>query len=186
MGLQRVGHDWATSLSLLWNTNLHFLLLFNFSVVRLFATPWTAACQASLSFTVSWNLLKLMSIEWMMLSNHFVLCRPHSLPALSLSQYQDLFQWVGSSPSGGQNIGASTLASVLPVSIQSISFRIDWFEFLPVQGILKSLLQHQFENINSWALSLLYGLTLTSIHGYWKNHSFDYMDLCRQGDISAF
>ena len=69
---------------------------------------------------------------------------------------------------------------------ESVSFRIDWFEFLAVQGILKSLLQHQFENINSWALSLLYGLTLTSIHGYWKNHSFDYMDLCRQSDISAF
>ena len=67
-----------------------------------------------------------------------------------------------------------------------ISFRIDWFDLFEAQGTLKSLLQHQFENINSWALSLLYGLTLTSIHGYWKSLSFDCMYLCRQNDVSAF
>ena len=63
-----------------------------------------------------------------------------------------------------------------------ISFRIDWFDLLAVQGTLKSLLQHH----SSLVLSLLYGPTLTSIHDYWKNHSFDYMDLCQQSDISAF
>ena len=57
-----------------------------------------------------------------------------------------------------------------------ISFRIDWFDLLAVQGILKSLLQHQFENINSLVLSLLYGPTPTSIHDYWKNYSFEYME----------
>ena len=51
--------------------------------------------------------------------------------------------------------------------------RIDRFDLLAVQGILKSLLQHQFENINSLVLSLLYGPTPTSVHDYWKNHSFD-------------
>ena len=67
-----------------------------------------------------------------------------------------------------------------------ISFRMDWFDLLAVQGTLKSLLQPQFKSINSLLLSLLYGPTLTSIHVYWKNHSFDYMDLCQQSDESAF
>ena len=58
-----------------------------------------------------------------------------------------------------------------------ISFRIYWFDLLAVQGTLKSLLQ-QFNSINSSALSLLYSSTLTSIHDYWKNHSFDYTDPC--------
>ena len=61
-----------------------FLLLLSLSVTWLFAAPWTAACQASLSFTISWNLLKLMSIEWMMLANHFVLCHPPLLFLLSV------------------------------------------------------------------------------------------------------
>ena len=63
------------------------------------------------------------------------------------------------------------------------SFRLDWLDLLAVQGTLKSLLQHQFENINSLVLSFLYGPTLTSIHNYWKNHSFNYMDLCQQSKI---
>ena len=61
-----------------------------------------------------------------------------------------------------------------------ISFRIDWFDLLVVQETLKSLLQHQFKSINYSVLSFLYGPTLTSIHDYWKNHSFDYRDLCQQ------
>ena len=64
-----------------------------------------------------------------------------------------------------------------------ISFRIDCFD-LAVQGTLKILLQHQFKSINSSVL--LFGPTLTSIHDYWKNHSFDYMDLCWQSNVSAF
>ena len=68
-----------------------------------------------------------------------------------------------------------------------ISFRIDWIDLLAVQGILKSLLQLlQFENTSSSALNLLYGPTLTFVHDYWKNHSFDYMDLCQQSDVSSF
>ena len=62
------------------------------SHVQLFATSWAAAHQASLSFTVSWNLLKLMSIESMMPSNHLIFCGPPSPPALNLSQHQCLFQ----------------------------------------------------------------------------------------------
>ena len=66
--------------------------------------------------------------------------------------------------SGGQSIGTSASASVLPMNIQ-ISFKIDWFDFLAVQGTLKSFLQHH-KSINSSALCLLYGLALISIHDY--------------------
>ena len=66
-----------------------------------------------------------------------------------------------------------------------ISFKIDWLDLLVVQGTLKSLLQ-QFKSIHSSSLSLLYGPTLTSIHNYWKTHSFLDMDLCQQNDVSAF
>ena len=83
--------------------------------------------------------------------------------------------------SSSRSIGAS--ASVLPMNI---SFRINWFDLLAAQGTLKSFPTSQFKSINSLAFSLLYGPTLTSIHDYWKNHSFDYMDLCKQSDASAF
>ena len=65
-----------------------------------------------------------------------------------------------------------------------ISFRMNWLDLLAVQGALKSLLQHHSSKAS--ILSLLYGPTLTSIHDYWKNNSFDYTDLCWQSDISAF
>ena len=62
-----------------------------------------------------------------------------------------------------------------------ISFRMDWFDLLAVQGTLKSL--QKFKNINTSVLSFLYGPTVTSILDYWKNHSFDYRDLCRQSNV---
>ena len=71
---------------------------------QLFSIPWTAARQASLSFTISWSLLKLMSIKSVMPSNHLILCPPPSPPALDLSQHQSLFQWVGSSHQVVNNI----------------------------------------------------------------------------------
>ena len=67
----------------------------SFSRVQLFATPWTAVCQASLFITNSWDLLKLMSIELVMPSNHLILSSP-SHPVFNLSQHQGLFQWVSS------------------------------------------------------------------------------------------
>ena len=68
-----------------------------------------------------------------------------------------------------------------------ISFRIDWCDLLAVQRTLESLLQHHRSEASIlWCSSLLCGPTLTSIHDYWKNHSFDYVDLCRQNDVSAF
>ena len=74
--------------------------------------------------------------------------------------------------------------SFIPVNECSgfISFMIDWFDFLAVQGSQESSPAPQFKSNNSLALSLLYGTTLTSVHDYWKIHSFDYVDLCWQSD----
>ena len=76
------------------------------SHVQLFVTPWTAARQASLSITNSWSLLKLMSIELVMPSNHLILCRPLLFPPLGLqkTQHQGLFKWVSSSYQGAKGL----------------------------------------------------------------------------------
>ena len=86
-------------------------------LLRLFAIPWTAALQASLSFTVSRSLLKLMSIESVMPSSHLVLSS-FSPPAFALSQHQSLFPVSWLFTSGGQSIEASASSSVLPMNIQ--------------------------------------------------------------------
>ena len=143
------------------------------SHVQLFAIPWTAARQASLSITNSWSLLKLMFIGSVMPSNHLILCRPLLLP-LSMFPSNKVFSSESVLPirwpkywSFSFNISPSNEYSGL------ISFRMDWLDLLAVQGTLKSLLQHQFKSINSSALSFLYSPTLTSIHDHWKNHSLD-------------
>ena len=86
------------------------------SHVRFFVTPWTAAHQASPSLTISWSLLKLMSIDLVMPSNHLVLCCPLLLP--SIFPIIRIFSSESALASGGQNIGASASASVLPMNIQ--------------------------------------------------------------------
>ena len=113
------------------------------SHVQLFATPWTAARQASLSFTVSWSLFRLLSIELMMPSNHLILC----LPLLLLPSLFPSLR-VFSSMKSALHIRWpkywSFIFSTSPSNEYSglISFRIDWFDGLSVQGTLKSLLQH--------------------------------------------
>ena len=112
------------------------------SHVRLFLTPWTAACQASLSITNSQNLLKLMSIELVMPSNHLILCCPFLLspsifPSIRVFSSESVLcirwpkYW-----SFGFSVSPSNEYSGL------ISFRMDWLDLLAVQGTLKSLLQH--------------------------------------------
>ena len=111
----------------------------------------------------------------------------HSLCPLLL--LLSIFSASGSFPmsqffaSGGPSIGAS--ATVLPMCIQGW-FRIDWFDLLAFQGTFKGLLQHHNSKASILQLSLFYGPTLIPIHDYWQNHSFDYMDLCQQSDVSAF
>ena len=115
-----------------------------------------------------------MSTESVMPSNHLILCRPLLLPLMfpSIRVFSNEsalhIRW----PkywSFSFNISLSNEYSGL------ISFRIDWFD-LAVQRTLKSPPALQFESVNSSALSLLYGTTLTSIHDFWKKHSFDYMN----------
>ena len=112
------------------------------SCVQLFATPWTAACQASLSITNFWSLLKLMPIESVMPSNHLILYRsllllPSIFPSFRVFSIESVLHirwpkyW-----SFSFSISPSNESSGL------ISFRIDWLDLLAVQGTLKSLIQH--------------------------------------------
>ena len=99
---------------------VQFSSIQSLSRVWLFATPWITARQASLSITNSWSLLKLMPMESVMLSSHLILCRPfsscpQSLPASGSFPVSQLFPW------GGQSIGISALASVLPMNTQDWS-----------------------------------------------------------------
>ena len=142
------------------------------SCVWLFATPWISACQASLSITNSWSSTKLMSIESVMPSSHLILCRPLLLLP-SIFPSIRVFPKESALPIRWPSTGVSASASVLPMNIQDW-FPLGWLvgspcrprdsqEFSPMP---------QFKSINSLALSSLYGPTLTSIHDYWKNHSF--------------
>ena len=121
---------------------MQFSSVQSLSRVWLFAAPWTAACQASLSITNSQSLLKLMSIESVMPSNHLILCRPLLLPP---SIFTNIRVFSNESAlrikwpkywSFSFNISPSSEHSGL------ISFRMDWLDLLAVQGTLKSLLQH--------------------------------------------
>ena len=149
-------------------------------------TPWTAARQASLSFTISRSLPKLMSIESAMPSSHLILC--HSLFLLP-SVFSSIRVFSNELPLCIRWTKYWSFSfSICPFNEYSglISFRIDWLDLLAVQGTLKSSPTPQFKSINSLVLSLLYGPTLTSIYNYWKNQSLDYMYLCWQSDVSVF
>ena len=134
------------------------------------ATPWIAAHQGSLSITNSWSLLKLMSIELVMPSNHLLLSRP--LLPLSIFPSIKVFSSESALHIRWPKYWNFTIS---PSNNYSwlISFWIDWFD-LVVQGTLKS---SPVPRISSSVLSLLYGPALTSVHDYWKNHTFDYTDL---------
>ena len=147
------------------------------SHVQLFVTPWTVGCQAPLSSTISSSLLKFMSIELVMLSNHIVLCQPLLLPLIFLASGSFPVSWLF--VPGGQSTKASDSETVFPISIE------DWFP-LGLTGMISlhprdsqgSSPAPWFESINFLALSLLYGPILPSVDDYWENHSYDYMDLC--------
>ena len=131
-------------------------------------TPWVVACPASLSITIFQNLLKSV-----MPTNHLILCHPLLLlpsmfPSIGVFNSESVLHikwpkyW-------------SFSFSICPSSEYSglISFRMDWLDLLVVQGLSRVFSNTTLRSINSLVLSLLYGPTLTSIHGYWKNHSFD-------------
>ena len=141
------------------------------SRVWLFATPWIAECQASLSITKSSSLLKLMSNKSVMPCNQLILCCAlillpsifHSIRVFSNKSVLHI-RW----PkywSFSFSISPSTEYSGL------VSFRIDWLDLLAVPQ--ESSPSPQFKSISSSVLSFLYGPPLTSVHDYWKNHSVD-------------
>ena len=137
----------------------------------------------SLSFTISWCLLRFMSIELVIPSNYLILYHPLLLlpsifPGIRVfsSESAHCMRWpkywsFSISPSNEY--------------LELISFRIDWFDLLTVQGTQEFSPTPQFKSINSSVLSLLYSPAFISVPDYWKNHSFDYMDLCQQSDASA-
>ena len=116
------------------------------SCVWLFAAPWTAACQASLSFTNSWALFKLMFIESVMPSNQLILCYPLLLLPSIFSQHQGLYRWVSSLHQVDEvlefQLRHQSFALVCNEYSGLISFKIDWLDLLAIQGTLKSPLQH--------------------------------------------
>ena len=151
----------------------HIFSMFIFRSVQLFGTPRTATHQASLSFTISWSLSNSCPLsQWChsTISSSVVPLSSclQSSPASGSFLMSQLFTW------GSLSIGASASASVLPVNIQ------DWFP-LGVTGLISLLskgLSRVFSNTTVqkhqfFRVQLLYGSTLTSIHDYWKNQSFD-------------
>ena len=149
-------------------------------------TPWTAAWQAFLSITNSQSLLKLMSIESVIPSNHLILCCPLLLPP-SIFTSTRVFPY-GSVLHIRWLKDWSFSFSISPSNEYSgqISFRMDWLDLLAVQGLSKVFSNTTVQKHQSLVLSFLCSPTLTSIHDYWKNHSFDYTDLCRQRNVSTF
>ena len=163
-----------------------FISVQSLSTVRLFQTPRTAAHQAYLSITNSGVCPNSCpSSQW---------CHPTI--SSSVDPFSSCLQSFSASgsfpvsqffPSGSQSIGVSPLASVLSVNIQDW-FPLGWTGWISLQskGLSRvfsntTVQKHQFS-----ALGFLYSPTLTSIHDYWKNHSFDYTDLCWQSNVSAF
>ena len=164
------------------NFNVALFVVQSPSCVRVFVTPWTAAGQASLSLTISWSLLKFMSIALVMPSNHLILY--HTLLLLP-SIFPGIRDFSNESAicirwpkywSFSFSITCSNEYSGL------ISFKIDCFDFHSQE----SSPAPQFEVINSLAFCLLYHPALTTIRDHWEDHSLEYTDLCQQRNVSAF
>ena len=160
---------------LIWHFISNFWIsLFNRSIMSNSAIPWIAAHQAFLSITNSWNLLKLMSIELVMPSNHLILCHPFLLPPSIFPSIRVFSNELVLHIKWPKYWSFSF--SICPYNEYSglISFRMDWLDLLESpRDSQESSPSPQFKSINSLALSFLHSPTLTSIHDYWKNHSFD-------------
>ena len=169
------------SIKLSWNSD-PFSSVQSLSHIRLFVTPWITARQASLSITNSWSSLKLMSIELVMPSNHLILCHPLLLlpsiiPSVRVfsNELALCIRWpkywsFSFSISPSMNFqGRFPLGLIVLVSLQSKG----------LSRVFSSTVQkHRFFRAQSslWSNSQF-------LHDYWKNRSFDYMDLCRQSDV---
>ena len=151
---------------------IQFSSVQSLSRVRLFATTWITAHQASLSISNSRSSLKLMSIESVMPSSHLILCHPLLLlppipPSIRVFSNESTLRirW----PKYWSFSFSISLSNEHP---RLISFRMDWLDLLAVQETLKSLLQHHNSKAAILQCPVFFSPTLTSIHDYWKNHSF--------------
>ena len=169
-----------------WSLVVNVVIVQLISHVRLFGISWTTACQAPLSSTVSWSLLKFMSIELVMLSSHFILCHPLLFwplifPSIRIFSNESSLHirwpkyWSFSfsiSPSSEYSrlilLGLTGLSSLQPKGLSRA------FSSTTIQ-------RHQFFSIQPYLWS-----NSPTTHYNWKNHSFDYTDLCQQSDVSAF
>ena len=148
-------------------------------------TPCATACQASLSWTISQSLLRLISLESVMSSNHLILCYPLLLLPSIFASIRVL---------SNELALLNQVAKVLELRLQHqsfqwifrIFFRIDWFDLLQSKGLSRvfsstTVQKHQFFGPQSSLCP-----TLTSVRDCWKKHSYDCMDVCQQSDVSAF
>ena len=141
-----------------------FVVIQLLNCVWLFATPWTTACQDSLSFNIFWSLLKLMSIESLMLSNHLICCR---LLLLLLSIFPTIRVFpIESALCIRWPKYWSFCFSISPSNEYSglIFFRIDWLDLLAIQRTLKSLLQHHSSKASVLWLSAFFTVQLSQPH----------------------
>ena len=150
------------------------------SLVQIFVTPWTATFQVPLYIIKSWSFLKnSCPLSW----DAIQLSHPLSSPS-----HQGLFQWLSSLHQWPKYWSFSS--SISPSNEYSglIAFTINWIDRLAVQKILKSLLQHHSSKESILQHSAFFMVRLsTSIHGFdYMDHTFDYMDLCWQSNVSAF
>ena len=156
------------------------------SCVQLFATQWTSPLRAPLTATISQSLLKLRSIESVMLSNHVILCCPLLLLP-SIFPASGFFQWVSS---------LHQVAKLLELQLQHQSFQwkiqgwfpLGWTGWVSLQskGLSRIFSSTRVQKHQFFGTQLFYGSILTSICDYGQNHSFDLTDRCWQSDISAF
>ena len=158
---------------LYWRCSVQFSSVQSLSRVRLFATPWITARQASLSIIISQSSPRLTFIKSVMPSSHLILCcplrlLPPILPSIrGFSNESTLYmRWPKYWSFSFSIIPSKEIPGL-------ISFRMDWVDLFAVQGTLKSSPTPQFKSISSSVLSLLHSPTLTSIHDHRKNHSLD-------------
>ena len=153
-------------------SNFQFSSVQSLSRVRLFATPWTTAHQASLSITNCQSLLKPMSIESVVPSNHLILCHPLLLLLSIFPSIRVFSNELALRIRWPKYWSFSFSISPSNEHPGLISFRMDWLHLLAVQGTLKSLLQHHSSKASILRHTVFFNRpTVTSIHDYWKNHT---------------
>ena len=152
---------------------LLFLYVISQFSLSVFVTPWTAACQASLSITNSHSLLKLMFIRWVMPSNHLILCHPllflpSILPSIRVFSSESVFhiKWAKYWSFSFSISPSNEYSGLIPLGLTSLISLLS-------KGLLRVLFNTIIQKHHSSVFSFLYNLTLTSIHDSWKNHSFD-------------